>query len=112
ARGRRDGRCAGAPPRRSAHGDFTSHCSAKYSHSVTEAETALSVSPGLRRTSSARIPRNVKATSTSPRLSMASLVDESGTDRKTSVLTVGVLRQYRSFASSTSSTPGLKETNL
>ena len=32
--------------------------------------------------------------------------------RNTSVFSVGIFRQYCSWASSTSSTPGLKETNL
>src|SRR2546426_9528089 len=50
--------------------------------------------------------------SASPRLSMARRVESSGTDRATSVLTLGVLRQYCSFASTTSSTPGLNEGNL
>src|SRR5215510_1969035 len=105
-------RFAASRTRASAHGDFASHCSAKYSHSVTGAATAFNVRPGVRRTSSASTPRNVKATSASPRFSMASRVDESGTARKTSVLTLGVLRQYCSLASRTSSTPGLKEANL
>src|SRR6267142_1896465 len=50
--------------------------------------------------------------SASPRLSMASLTDSSGTDRSTSVFTEGVLRQNSSCASSVSSTPGLKPTTL
>ena len=43
---------------------------------------------------------------------MARRVDSSGTTRRTRRLTLGVLRQYAACASSTSSTPGLKETNL
>jgi hypothetical protein len=39
-------------------------------------------------------------------------VVSSGTALNTSRLTLGVLRQYCSLASSTSSTPGLNETNL
>ena len=50
--------------------------------------------------------------STSPRLSAARRVDSSGITRNTSVLTAGGLRQYRSWASRVSSTPGLNETNL
>ena len=49
--------------------------------------------------------------SASPRLSMTSRVSSSVTDLNTSRFTLGVLRQYPSKASSTSSTPGLKETN-
>ena len=36
-------------------------------------------------------------------------MDSSGITRKTSVFTLGVVRQYDSNASSTSSTPGLKD---
>ncbi len=50
--------------------------------------------------------------STSPRFSAASRVDSSGITRSTSRFTLGLLRQYCSKASSTSSTPGVKETNL
>ena len=50
--------------------------------------------------------------STSPRLSAASRVDSSGITRKTKRLTLGVLRQYWSKASKTSSTPGVNDTNL
>src|SRR5215813_11165465 len=50
--------------------------------------------------------------SASPRLSMAKRVDSSGIDLNTSRFTLGVLRQYPSNASSTSSTPGVNETNL
>src|SRR5207245_9795136 len=50
--------------------------------------------------------------SASPRLSMASRVDSSGIALKTRRFTLGVLRQYVSLASRTSSTPGVKETNL
>src|SRR5215475_11206872 len=49
--------------------------------------------------------------SASPRLSMASRVDSSGIDLNTSRFTLGVFRQYCSFASTTSSTPGVNETN-
>ena len=50
--------------------------------------------------------------SASPRLSMARRVVSSATDLKTSRFTLGVLRQYCSCASSTSSTPGVNDTNL
>ena len=50
--------------------------------------------------------------SISPRLSAASRVDSSGITRITIRFTLGVLRQYCSNASSTSSTPGVNETNL
>ncbi len=50
--------------------------------------------------------------SASPRFKAASRVVSSGITLKTSRLTLGVLRQYGSNASSTSSTPGVNETNL
>src|SRR5262245_18794212 len=50
--------------------------------------------------------------SISPRLSAANRVAGSGITLYTSRLTCGVLRQYWSIASSTSSTPGVYETNL
>src|SRR6266545_3333827 len=50
--------------------------------------------------------------SASPRLSMASRVDSSGTTLKTRRFTPGTFFQYCSNASTTSSTPGLNETNL
>jgi hypothetical protein len=48
--------------------------------------------------------------SVSPRLSITKRVDSSGTDLKMSRLTDGVLRQYPSYASSTSSIPGVNDT--
>ncbi len=66
-------RLAASRTRRSAHGDFGSHCSVKVSHSVKVGWVALSVSPGVRRSSSASGPRIEKAMSASPRLSMASM---------------------------------------
>ena len=50
-------------------------------------------------------------TSTSPRLSAAARVVSSGSPLKTRRLTLGALRQYPSNASTTSSMPGLKDTN-
>ena len=50
--------------------------------------------------------------STSPFLSAAARVVSSGRLRSTSRFTLGVLRQYPSNASRTSSIPGLKLTNL
>jgi hypothetical protein len=50
--------------------------------------------------------------STSPFLRAAARVVSSGMLRRTSRLTLGTLRQYPSYASITSSTPGLKLTNL
>ena len=50
--------------------------------------------------------------SASPRLSMARRVDSSGIDLNTSRFTLGVFRQYCSLASSTSSIPGVNDTNL
>src|ERR1700738_3520535 len=50
--------------------------------------------------------------STSPILSAASRVVSSGITLKTSRLTLGILRQYGSNASNTSSTPGLNDANL
>ena len=49
--------------------------------------------------------------SASPVFSMARRVVRSGTPLKTTRLTVGFLRQYCSFASSTSSMPGFALTN-
>jgi hypothetical protein len=70
----------------------------------------LSVSPGVRRTSSPISPETAYAMSVSPRLSMTSRVAMSGTVLNTRRFTFGVLRQYPSKASTTSSTPGLKDT--
>src|SRR5207244_3973201 len=67
--------------------------------------------PGVRRTSSATGPPSWKMTSTSPRLSAAARVVSSGRPLKTTRLTLGDFRQYPSNASTTSSTPGLKDTN-
>src|SRR5215831_12181161 len=98
--------------RRSCHGDFGSHWSGKLTQNVAWPTLGLRVSPGLRRSSSASAPRIAYATSTSPRLSAASRVASSGIDLRTRRLTFGTLRQYCSNASTTSSTPGLYETNL
>src|SRR5216683_2325593 len=49
--------------------------------------------------------------SASPRLSIASRVDSSGTALRTRRLTLGLFLQYGSYASTTSSTPGVNETN-
>ena len=50
--------------------------------------------------------------SISPRFKAARRVDSSAMTLKTSRLTLGVLRQYPSNASITSSIPGVNETNL
>ena len=50
-------RLAASRTRRSAHGDFGSHCWVKTSHSVNVGNVALSVMPGVRFTSSAFGPR-------------------------------------------------------
>ena len=55
--------------------------------------TAVSLRPGVRRTSSAMGPFRKKATSTSPRLSAAARVVSSGTLLNTTRLTLGTLRQ-------------------
>ena len=49
--------------------------------------------------------------SISPRLTITMRVDSSGTDLNTSRFTEGVFRQWPSYASTTSSMPGLNETN-
>jgi hypothetical protein len=49
--------------------------------------------------------------SISPRFSMAMRVTSSGTPSRTRRLTLGLLRQYCSLASSTTSTPGVSDTN-
>src|SRR5206468_11982555 len=103
-------RLAARRTRRSAHGDFGSHCWGKISHSVNVGNVALSVRPGVRFISSAFGPRIEYATSVSPRLSIARRVDSSGTDLNTRRFTAGVFRQYPSYASTTSSTPGVKDT--
>ena len=71
-----------------------------------------SFSPGVRLSSSAIDPVKLYATSTSPRLSAASRVASSVMTRNRARFTCGHLRQYCSWASSVSSTPGLNETNL
>ena len=97
--------------RRSCQGDFGSHWSAKYTQNGDRISVGLSVRPLVRCSSSARAPRTEYTTSTSPRLRAARRDDSSGITRKTSRFTLGALRQYPSKASSTSSTPGVKETN-
>src|SRR5262244_3130073 len=97
--------------RLSAQGDLGSHWSTKFSHCVPWTMVGFSVSPGVRRSSSASAPRMEYAMSASPRLSMARRVDSSVTDLKTSRFTDGGLRQYWSKASITSSMPGVNETN-
>src|SRR5262245_53624344 len=103
-------RLAARRTRRSAHGDFGSHCWGKITHSVKVGNVGLSVSPCVRFTSSAFGPRIEYATSVSPRFNIARRVDSSGTDLKTSRFTDGTLRQYPSYASTTSSMPGVKDT--
>src|SRR6266540_1360072 len=104
---------AASRTRRSCQGDFGSHISGpKLSHWLPAITVGTSLSPAVRFTSSPSGPRSEYATSTSPRLSMASLVRSSETTFHTSRLTVGVLRQYRSCASRTSSTPGLNDVSL
>ena len=65
----------------------------------------------MRRTSSATAPRKVYPTSISPRFSIVARVISSDTALRTSRLTLGILRQYCSLASTISSTPGANETN-
>src|SRR5215813_6685984 len=86
-------RFAASRTRRSAHGDFGSHCSVNTIHSVNVGKVALSVTPGDRFNSSALGPRIEYATSTSARLIIARRVDSSGIDLKTSRLMDGVFRQ-------------------
>src|SRR5579859_8135060 len=93
-------------------GDFGSHWSGKYIQYGADPTGAFNVRPGVFRTSSASSARIDKAMSTSLRFSAASRVDSSGITRMTIRFIEGVLRQYCSWASSTSSTPGLNETNL
>ena len=103
-------RLAARRTRGSAHGDFGSNCSVNTIHSVNVGNVALSVRPGVRLTSSPFGPRIEYATSASARLSIARRVDSSGTDLKMRRFTPGVLRQKPSYASTTSSTPGLNDT--
>src|SRR6266511_506991 len=77
-------RFAASRTRRSAHGDFGSHCSVNTSHSVNVGNVALRVTPAVRLSSRAFGPRMEYATSVSPRLSIARRVDSSGTDLNTS----------------------------
>ncbi len=79
-------------------------------HSVNVGEVGFKVRPDVRFTSSAFGPRIEYAMSASARLSIARRVDSSGTDLKTRRFTAGVLRQKPSYASTTSSTPGLNDT--
>src|SRR5262249_21330404 len=104
-------RFAASRTRRSWHGLFGSHCSAKETQYELLAIAGLWVSPGVRRSSwpSAAVTQYVM--SISPRLSAAKRVEGSGMALKTSRFTDGVFRQYWSTASSTSSTPGVCETN-
>jgi len=97
--------------RRSDHGDFGSHCCVNTSHWVNVGYVTLRLSPAERLISSACGPRSVIAMSVSPRFSIATRVDSSGTDLKTRRFTAGGLRQYASLASSTTSMPGVNETN-
>jgi hypothetical protein len=85
---------AASRTRRSDQGDFGSHWSGpKSSHWVALPTGAISLSPGVRLASSPRAPRSEYATSTSLRLSIASLVISSGTTLNTRRFTDGVLRQ-------------------
>src|SRR4030095_10585031 len=106
-------RLAALRTRWSCQGGFGSHWSGRSSQN-TEGATArdTSLNPGLRWMSSATGPVRRYATSTSPFLSAAARVVSSGRLRSTSRLTWGSLRQNPSNASSTSSTPGVKLTNL
>src|SRR5215470_12088533 len=110
--GRSIARLAARRTRRSCHGDLGSHWSGNTSQVVNVKWVGARLRPGVRFSSSARGPVIEYATSTSPRLRAASRVDSSGITRNTRVLMLGGLRQYCSLASSTSSTPGLNETNL
>jgi len=80
--------------RRSAHGEPAVPCSGNMSQNTPLVRTAVSVSPGARRTSSAIGPLRKYTTSISPRLSAAARVDSSGMLRSTRRFTLGVLRQY------------------
>src|SRR5262245_35800651 len=104
-------RLAARRTRRSCHGDFGSHWSTKATHCITLDTTGLSVSPGVRRRSSPSDAVIQYVTSISPFLSAAYRVVGSGMTRRTRRFTLGVLRQYPSTASMTSSTPGVNETN-
>ena len=81
--------------RRSCQGDFGSHWGMpKLSHWEPAITVGISLSPGVRFTSSPSGPRREYATSTSPRLSIARRVRSSVTVFHTIRLTAGVLRQY------------------
>src|SRR5215467_15468314 len=73
---------------------------------------AVMRSPGVFLSSDAMGPPKRYATSTSPVFSAAARVLSSGMLRITMRLTDGAFFQYSGNASSTSSTPGLNETNL
>ena len=90
---RSSARFAARRTRRSAHGDFGSHCWVKTSHWLTVGRMTLSVSPGVRVTSCASGPRSPYAMSVSPRFSFTSRVDSSGTDFRTMRFTDGTFRQ-------------------
>src|SRR5688500_14405219 len=70
-----------------------------------------SFNDGVRLISSAIGPVIRYAMSASPFFSIASRVDSSGTTFITSRFTAGALRQYLSYASKTTSTPGWLDTN-
>src|SRR5215471_15334141 len=105
-------RLAARRTRGSCQGDIGSHWSAKYTQNVPWTATGFTVNPGVRLTASAASPRIEYAMSTSPLLSAATRVASSGITFMTSRFTRGALRQYWSNASSTSSVPGVNETNL
>ncbi len=105
-------RFAASRTRRSCQGDFGSHWSSMLIHCGAWMTTGFRARPGVRWSSSASSPRIEYTMSISPRLSAASRVDSSGMTLNTSRFTAGLLRQYPSKASNTSSTPGVNETNL
>ena len=105
-------RLAARRTRLSYQGDLESHWSSMLTHCGAWMTVGFSVSPGVRCSSSASSPRIEYTMSISPRFNAARRVDSSETTLKTSRFTLGTLRQYPSKASMTSSTPGVKETNL
>src|SRR5262245_4595197 len=85
---------AASRTRRSCQGDFESHWSRKFTQYELFASDGLSVSPGVRRSSSPSEAVIQYVMSISPRLSAAKRVDGSGIVLKTSRFTCGGFRQY------------------
>ena len=86
-------RLAASRTRRSAHGDFGSHCSGNSREKLAFVRDGDELEPWVRLTSSATGPLRKYAMSTSPFLRAAARVVSSGMLLNTSRFTLGALRQ-------------------